>query len=346
MIGDLEALRAEIDRIDEAIMEMISKRIEVSRRIGYIKRALGLPIRDPAREEDVERRWVEISRGKGVPEDLARGVVRMLIQYSIAAQTISRVGDKRIALIGYGGMARTLGEMISTAGYRVSVSGRDLEKAGSLARRLNCDYGEPGKVIPESDYVLLALSRDAFTKGYFDEISPFMRGKVVMDILSTKNTIYHIIESASVKQGFRYISTHPLFGPLSMPYGETIVLVPSPTGVSALNEVISFWSSIGLIPVVASYEEHEKAMAVIQVLPHIYMLALSEAIERLSRNLGIDPGLYMTYSFKKIQDIIDRVKSNIDVVLEIQRHNPYAHEARKVGLETLFSIVGRVGGGK
>lgn len=346
MIRDLEALRAEIDRIDETLIEMISRRIEISRRIGYIKRSLGLPVRDPAREESVERRWIDLSRGKGVPEDLARSVIRTLIHYSIAIQSVGRVGEKKITLIGYGGMAKTLGEIILGAGYKISISGRDLEKARNLAKKLSCDYGEPSSVIPESDYVLLALSRSAFTEGYFDSISHLMRGKVVMDILSVKSGIYQAIENESRKQGFKYISTHPLFGPLSMPYGETIVIIPSSTGIDALDEVISFWSSVGLIPLVTSYEEHERAMAVVQVLPHIYLLALSEAIERLSRSLNVDPNPYMTYSFKRVRELIERVRSNAEAVLEIQKHNPYASEARRIGAETLVSMIGRFGDGK
>ncbi len=346
MIRELESLRAEIDRIDEAIIEMISMRMGVSKRIGRIKRSLDLSVRDPEREREVEKRWVEISRRKGVPEDLARNIVKIIMQYSIATQSIGRVSGKKIALIGYGGMARALGEMISLAGYRVSIGGRDLRKAESLAKTLNCDYGEPEKVILESDYVILALSREAFVKGYFDSIAPLLGGKVVMDILSTKNKIYHELERESLRRGFKYISTHPLFGPLSMPYGETIVIIPSSTGADVLGEILSFWSSIGLTPLVTSYEEHEKAMAVVQVLPHVYMLALSEAIERLSKSLGIDPNLYSTYSFKRLQDIVDRVRSNIDVVLEIQKHNPYASEARKTGLDSLISVIERLGGGK
>lgn len=343
MREDLEALRAEIDRIDEALVEMISRRIEVSKRIGVIKRASGLPTRDPAREDEVEKRWIDLSRKMGVPEDLARSIVRLLIQHSIVAQSINKASDKKIALIGYGGMARTLGEIISAAGYRVSISGRDLGKAERLARELNCYYGEPDKVIPESDYVLLALSREAFAEGYFESISHLVKGKVVMDILSTKGEIYSVLERESERHGFKYISTHPLFGPLSIPYGETIVIIPSSTSAGALNEVISFWSSVGLIPLVTSYEEHEKAMAVIQVLPHIYMLALSEAVEKISRSFGIDYSVYATYNFKKIQDIIERVRNNIKVVLEIQRHNQYASEARKAGAEILISMVKRIG---
>ena len=344
MVGDLESLRAEIDRVDEVLIEMISKRIEISRKIGDIKRTLGIPTRDPGREEEVVKRWISLSKEKGLPEDLAQSIVKLLIQYSIAAQSISRASGKKVAIIGYGGMARTLGKIISRAGYRVSISGRDLEKAENLAKELNCSYGEPGEVIPESDYVLLTLSREAFAEGYFDAITAFMRGKVVMDILSTKREIYRLIERESTRHGFKYISTHPLFGPLSIPYGETIVIIPSSTGLDVINEVVSFWSSMGLMPIITSYEEHEKAMAVVQVLPHIYMLALSEAIERLSKDFGIDYRIYMTYNFKKIQDAIDRVKNNIKVVLEIQEHNLHAPEARRIGLEAFLSTIKRFGG--
>jgi len=123
-----------------------------------------------------------------------------------------------------------------------------------------------------------------------------------------------------------------------------VVLIPGSCGGEILEEAVIFWSSLGLEPVIAGYDEHERAMAVVQVIPHLYMIALSKAIEDLSRRYGIEYKLFRTYNVKKIEEVIGRVRGNIDVVKEIQVHNRYASEARRVGAEALISIAKEFGG--
>lgn len=339
MIEDLEALRREIDKIDELILELIGKRLKIAKMIGYIKKARGITLRDLARENEVEGRWISISKGKGIPESLAREISRLLIQHSIAAQASIAPKARRIALIGYGGMARTLGEILVWAGHEVTISGRNSEKASDLARILRCRYSQEAMAIGNSEYIILALSRGAFLDGYVEKLTAYMGDKLVMDILSSKRDIYKKMEDLSKRYQFRYISTHPLFGPTHMPFGESIVLIPSITGRESLEEAIAFWSSAGLSPIISSYDEHEKAMAMVQVIPHIYILALAYAINILSKRYGIDYRGYRTYSFKKIEEVIRRISDNIDAVAEIQLNNEYAREARRIAIETLESTV-------
>lgn len=46
-------LRKKIDTIDEQILLLLKERLEVSKRIGRMKKDHGLPLRDPRREEEV-----------------------------------------------------------------------------------------------------------------------------------------------------------------------------------------------------------------------------------------------------------------------------------------------------
>lgn len=47
---NLNELRKEIDAIDEQMMELFKKRMEVSKNIGKVKKVMGLPIIDNTRE--------------------------------------------------------------------------------------------------------------------------------------------------------------------------------------------------------------------------------------------------------------------------------------------------------
>lgn len=56
---NLNELRKEIDEIDHQMMDLFKKRMALSKNIGKIKRAMGLPIFDPIREQTMlEKREV------------------------------------------------------------------------------------------------------------------------------------------------------------------------------------------------------------------------------------------------------------------------------------------------
>ncbi len=61
--AELEDLRKRIDGIDQRIVAALEERIEVARRIGEIKRAMGLPIYDPERERKVFLKVISQLRG-------------------------------------------------------------------------------------------------------------------------------------------------------------------------------------------------------------------------------------------------------------------------------------------
>jgi monofunctional chorismate mutase len=50
---NLEALRIEIDSIDQEMMKLFKKRMEVSKKIGQYKKENGLPVLDVVREKEL-----------------------------------------------------------------------------------------------------------------------------------------------------------------------------------------------------------------------------------------------------------------------------------------------------
>ena len=70
---DVDDWRGRIDEIDRDILQLISERAEVARRIGQSKIEASLPLDDPEREEDILHRLTEINQG---PLD-AEGVRRI-----------------------------------------------------------------------------------------------------------------------------------------------------------------------------------------------------------------------------------------------------------------------------
>jgi chorismate mutase/prephenate dehydratase len=61
---EIEAMRREIDRIDDSIVDLLARRAHCALLIGRAKRRDGVPVRDPAREAEVLARLQERARGK------------------------------------------------------------------------------------------------------------------------------------------------------------------------------------------------------------------------------------------------------------------------------------------
>jgi predicted dinucleotide-binding enzyme len=85
----------------------------------------------------------------------------------------------KISLIGTGNMGSALAQLISKAGYRLTLTGRDAAKAEKLAQGVSATYQANG-VAAGADLVILAT-------GYGDAVSALkaagdLTGKVVVDI--------------------------------------------------------------------------------------------------------------------------------------------------------------------
>lgn len=345
MLEELEDFRAEIDRVDSEIIKLIGVRMEIARKIARVKARLDLQISNSTREHAVIESWLKRARSNGVPEDLAREIAELLIKYSKSMQRYAYYKPKRVALVGYGKVARSIGELMVKSGHSVIVTGRSLEKAHSLAVELGCMSSGVHEAFESSEYIILAVSREAFDSGYVDEVASGFKGRVVMDVLSSKSGVFEKMTRLSLTHGFSYISTHPLFYPISLPYGEKVVVIPSESGLEVLDEVVGFWQSLGLDVVVSSYEEHERAMAIQQVLSHVILMTLDEARRLLSEKLEVkDVDRFETRNMRRLRQSIETVNSNIDTVLEIQRNNPYAEIARKAVIESLIRVIERIEG--
>lgn len=85
----LDALRHEIARVDDQLVALLAERQALARRVGTVKRVLGLPIADPAREAAVVRRAAEQARVAGLPEEPTRELFRRMMAMARGEQAQS-----------------------------------------------------------------------------------------------------------------------------------------------------------------------------------------------------------------------------------------------------------------
>jgi 3-deoxy-7-phosphoheptulonate synthase len=67
----IDGYRRRIDRLDEALVQLLNERARLARRIGSSKKTAGLPVRSPEREEEVLRRVAALAQGPLSGEGLA-----------------------------------------------------------------------------------------------------------------------------------------------------------------------------------------------------------------------------------------------------------------------------------
>jgi chorismate mutase len=85
-LTELAGCRGEIERIDDAIVALLAERMEIGKRTGELKRAVGLPILDPTREAAVIRRITEVARDAGLPPEPVREVFWQIVGMSRRSQ--------------------------------------------------------------------------------------------------------------------------------------------------------------------------------------------------------------------------------------------------------------------
>lgn len=85
-LRDLENVRRRLDELDRQLVEVLARRFETGNEAARLKRALGIPIHDPTREEQVIVRAMEWARSAGLPEGQVTDLFRMLIAISREAQ--------------------------------------------------------------------------------------------------------------------------------------------------------------------------------------------------------------------------------------------------------------------
>jgi len=83
---DLSSLRSQVDSIDDRIISLLGERLELSRQIGREKKAVGKPIVDRVRDQQVMERLKQLAAGHGINEQDIENIYGMIIRASKRAQ--------------------------------------------------------------------------------------------------------------------------------------------------------------------------------------------------------------------------------------------------------------------
>jgi chorismate mutase-like protein len=81
---ELDAMRREIDALDEEIVRLVGRRFDVVRRVAAHKASTGTPVMQPGRVEEVRARWARLGEEAGLDGERAARLFDALLAETCA----------------------------------------------------------------------------------------------------------------------------------------------------------------------------------------------------------------------------------------------------------------------
>ncbi|MHA1271709.1 MAG: prephenate dehydrogenase/arogenate dehydrogenase family protein [Candidatus Helarchaeota archaeon] len=225
---------------------------------------------------------------------------------------------KTIIIGGTGGMGKLISYTFKDD-LDIYISSRHLNKAQKIAEELGVNYCSK-KDYSNADIIIVSVPINE-TLANCEKVIPLMKeGSLLMEISSVKTGI---VDQLKVPKNIEYISVHPLFGPLGSFNGQNVILIP--VQVKKWLEIIkNIFEKKGSIVSLVDYQEHDKIMGNVQVIHHFSYLCLGIYLAE-----NTVPKEFFTRSFKKTVDSFKNYETNLKIMVEIQKLNPFTKSVRE-----------------
>ncbi|MFN9097541.1 MAG: bifunctional chorismate mutase/prephenate dehydrogenase [Gemmatimonadaceae bacterium] len=301
----LAVVRAMIDALDRDLLQIMARRMALVAEVAAYKRQHGIRIRDAQREADVLRDRHERALELGLPAGEIESIFRVLLRSSRDHQAALRAeipideSPRTVAIIGgHGKIGRLLARLFGDLGHRLLLVDTDTTLRGAEAAAA-------------ADVTVISVPIDR-TEAVIREVGPHVReDALLMDVTSLKEAPVRAMLEATRGS---VVGTHPMFGPsVHTLQGQRVVLCRA-RGEAWADWVAHTLTARGLVITETSPAQHDRAMAVVQVLTHFQTQVLGLTLARLgipltetmpftspayllelyvaARHFAQDPGLY------------------------------------------------------
>jgi chorismate mutase/prephenate dehydrogenase len=276
--GHLEQLRRRIRNLDAALLSMIAERMELAREVGRAKRDAGIPLRD----FEVEKRVLERASGSaselGLAPELARTVMRQLIDEACRVQEVEHFsaysGEAESILVvgGAGKMGRWLARFFETQGHRVRiVELPEVDDAGDFPRAATLAEG-----LADASIVFVAVPLDRVAAA-IDEVTATGYRGLLCDVASLKEHLRPALERAR-SAGAAVTSIHPMFGPGARTLSDKVICVCDCGVPTATGRVAELFRDTAATLVPMSLERHDEIAAYVLGLSHFVNLLFARVL--------------------------------------------------------------------
>ncbi|MFS1704300.1 bifunctional chorismate mutase/prephenate dehydrogenase [Alteromonas sp. AMM-1] len=252
----LSELRQGIDELDSQLVELLAKRAVLAAKVGDIKAKTGMPIYVPSREasmlEDRQRQAESAGVSPSLVEDLLRRIMRESYHIQNNRYRCANPDVKRIVIIGgAGALGSVFVGLFTRSGYQVDI----LEKE---------DWSDAERLFSRASLVLLSVPIN-LTVDVISKLKALPEHCILADITSIKDK--PLAAMMAVHNG-PVVGLHPMFGPDAPGMIKQVVVVCHGRGNETYDWLLQQMQIWGANLIETSAQEHDKAMAFIQVMRH------------------------------------------------------------------------------
>jgi prephenate dehydrogenase len=206
-------------------------------------------------------------------------------------------------------------------GWDVTVWGANKRK--DIAERLDVPFAcDLDRELALSDVVMISVPID-LTEQVIADIAPKMKqGSLLMDITSVKTKPVHAMQQYA-PEGVEILGTHPMFGP-TIPdlQGQIIILVPVEGRCEHWLPVIrSLYEKQGVHIELATPQEHDRMMAVVQGLTHFAYISIGAAMAELDFDVPASRR-FMSPVYEIMLDFVGRILAQNPYLYAMIQMNP------------------------
>jgi chorismate mutase/prephenate dehydrogenase len=333
MTGDLQqtrplhVLRAIIDSVDHELLRLIARRMSLVSEVAEYKRAHALKIRDFAREREILTDRGALAGRLGLPPDAIESLFRVLLwasrehQAAMRAEVPPDIEPRTVAIVGgKGGMGSLMARLFSGLGHPVLVADLDTELT-------------PQQAASVADVVIISVPI-AVTDDVIRQLAPLVRSDaLLMDVTSIKEEPVRAMQECSRSE---VVGTHPMFGPdVHSLQGQRIILCRA-RGDEWYNWLKRMFEARGLVVKESDPREHDRAMAIIQVLTHFQTEVAGRAMLRLQAPLAETLSFTSPVYLMELMMIVRHFAQSPALYASIEMSNPRRGEVVQALAESVL----------
>lgn len=315
----LDALRKNLDQIDEQIIGLLAERQMNVDAIGSVKMNTQSPTRDYQREKQVIDNISKYAQSQNVDPEIAKQIFSLIIKTSLEKQENQKIntsgyGSQKSALVigGNGKMGQWFVNFLSHQGFKVDISDPNNTEN-------NVDYKQ---IELTHDYIIVAAPIASSAK-ILQDLTALQPQGIVLDVGSIKSPLkLPLMQLAD--SGCKVVSIHPMFGPDIKLLSNKHVIFIDMGDSHSVEKVKDLFKPTMAEQIDMQLEDHDRLIAYILGLSHViniaFMSVLSESGEA-AENLA---QLSSTTFDAQLNIGKNVVSENPHLYFEIQKLNNYS----------------------
>ncbi len=254
----LAALRSGIDELDSELVSLLARRAQLTTQVGQIKAETGMPVYVPEREKAlIASRRAEAEQA-GVSPDLTEDLLRRIMRESYHTQNnryrcINPAVEQVVIVGGAGALGKVFVGLFEKSGYQVAVVEKD-DWETDIAKA----------AFARADLVLVAVPI-TLTETVIGQLNNLPVDCVLADITSIKEKPLNAMLAAHKGP---VVGLHPMFGPDAPGMIKQVVVVCDGRGEASYQWLVEQMKTWGATIHRSTAQEHDQAMAFIQVMRH------------------------------------------------------------------------------